>query len=58
MSRLICPACRDSALKWLNSIDDNDLLEEGIMECIKCKTQYKGIKGWIDKTPHLKEVKQ
>jgi len=44
---LICPKCRKSPLKWLNP-EDEDLLESGIMECRKCKAQFKGIPGWME----------
>lgn len=43
---LICPKCKKSTMKWLDP-DQEDLLENGIMECIKCKAQFKGIFGWM-----------
>lgn len=42
---LICPNCKKGNLKWLDP-DMEDVLENGIMECQKCKAQYKGIPGW------------
>jgi ribosomal protein L37AE/L43A len=44
---LLCPKCKEGTMKW---IDPNleDLLDEGIMECCKCKAQFKGIPGWVE----------
>ena len=43
--RLICPACKESDMTWLDP-DMDDLLEEGIMKCNKCQAEFKGIPGW------------
>ena len=47
MSRLICPACGKTNMKWLNP-DQENLLEEGIMKCQKkkCGREFVGIPGW------------
>lgn len=44
---LICPSCKESTLKWLDPEQD-DLLEKGVMECQKCKSQFVGIPGWME----------
>ena len=44
---LICPECKKSIMKWLDPLQD-DLLENGIMECKGCKAQFKGIVGWMN----------
>jgi uncharacterized protein YbaR (Trm112 family) len=46
---LICPKCKEGTMKWLNP-DQEDLLDNGIMECKECKAQYKGIPGWMKAT--------
>jgi hypothetical protein len=45
MSKLICPTCEDSTLKWLEP-DREDLLDNSTMECVGCKAQFIGINGW------------
>jgi hypothetical protein len=49
MSKLICPACEKSIMKWVNP-DQEDLLENGIMKCQKkrCGHEYVGIDGWMN----------
>jgi rubredoxin len=49
--QLICPNCKDTKngfgdLRWID-VDQEDLLETGIMKCQKCQAEYKGIRGWM-----------
>lgn len=44
---LICPECNRGTMVWLNP-DQEDLLENGVMECKKCKAQVIGMPGWIN----------
>lgn len=52
MGRLLCPNCMaednpaSGCLKWVSDMDTEDLLDNGVMECQVCKTQYVGIPGW------------
>ncbi len=46
---LICPKCNTTSLYWLDP-EQEDLLENGIIECKNCDSKFKGIPGWLEAT--------